>query len=269
MPSSPSNAAQVLLLAPADATALTPETAAAREDDIVVPDGPAPRRATVFALLLSLILHAGAGVLLWHWTAELTPAPERPALEVRLRAGGGNPVPAPLADQPPAPPAPVATVPKPQRPPAPLPSEHPPEVAKTATTPAAPPAAPSQPEPVAPSPDTRPEHAESGTDVLMPPLDPLVDTATVRVLDWLAQHRRYPGAARRARLQGTVEVVVVLMPDGRLVNQRIAQSSGHSILDKAALDLLRRASPVPMSAFFTGEARQLELRLPIIYRLSI
>ncbi|WP_257388866.1 energy transducer TonB [Tahibacter caeni] len=113
------------------------------------------------------------------------------------------------------------------------------------------------------------ETERNGTDVLTPPVDPLVNSATVRVLEWLAQHRRYPGPARRARLQGTVEVIVVLMPDGRLVDQRIAQSSGHAILDKAALDLLRRASPVPASAFFTGEARQLELRLPIIYRLSI
>lgn len=269
MPSSPSNTAQVLLLAPAGVLASAPEAAATQESPVIVPTGPAPRHATAFALLLSLALHLGAGVLLWHWTAELMPAPERPALQVRLRAGGGNPVPAPLADHPPAPPAPVAAAPKPHRPLAPLRSAHPPEVAKTATTPAAAPAAPSQPEPTVPSPDTRPELVDSGTDVLTPPLDPVIDTATVRVLDWLAQHRRYPGAARRARLQGTVEVVVVLMPDGRLVNQRIAQSSGHSILDKAALDLLRRASPVPMSAFFTGEARQLELRLPIIYRLSI
>ncbi len=90
--------------------------------------------------------------------------------------------------------------------------------------------------------------------MVTPPVDPMVDTATVHVLEWLAQLRPYPGSARREQLQGTVEVVVVLVPDGRLVNQRIAQGSGHAILDKAALDPLRRASPVPMSAFFTGEA---------------
>lgn len=270
MPSSPSNAAQVLLLAPPDAISIAPEAAPAQEDDIVVPASPAPRRSALFALMLSLALHAGVGALLWQWTAELTPTPERPVLQVRLRAGGGEPAPAPLVDQPPAPPAPMAATPKPQRPPTALPAPHPPEPAKTATLPAAPPVVASRdPEPVAPTPQARPDLAESGTDVVTPPLDPLVDTATVRVLEWLAQHRRYPGPARRARLQGTVEVVVVLMPDGRLVDQRIAQSSGHAILDKAALDLLRRASPVPMSAFFTGEARQLELRLPIIYRLSI
>lgn len=244
------------------------------DDDIVVPPGSAPRRSALFALLLSLALHAGAVALLWQWTAELTPIPERPVLQVRLRAGGGEPAPTPLAEQPPAPLAALAPTPKPLRPPTHAPAPQPPEPAKTATTPAAPPVVaaltpPPEPAPVAPTPQAAPDPVQSGTDVVTPPLDPLVDTATVRVLEWLAQHRRYPGPARRARLQGTVEVVVVLMPDGRLVDQRIAQSSGHAILDKAALDLLRRASPVPMSAFFTGEARQLELRLPIIYRLSI
>lgn len=270
MPSSPANAAQVLLLASPDATSVEPAAILDAEDDIVVPPGGASRRSPLLALLLSLALHAGAGALLWQWTAELTPSPERPALQISLRAGGGEPAPAPLADRPPAPPVPLAAAPVPPRPAPPAPAPLPPDPAKTAILPAAPPVVAShEPGPAAPTPQAVPDVVQSGTEVVTPPVDPLVDTATVRVLEWLAQHRRYPGSARRERLQGTVEVVVVLMPDGRLVNQRIAQSSGHAILDKAALDLLRRASPVPMSAFFTGEARQLELRLPIIYRLSI
>lgn len=270
MPSTPANAAQVLLLAPPEAVLAA--SGVAYEDDIVVPPGPASRRSTIFAVVLSLALHAGALALVWHWAAELKPMPERPVLQVRLRAGGGAPAPAPHLQPPPAPPEPVAAAPKPNRPPAQIPAPPPTESAKTATLPAAPPVVVAQeprPELIAPTPQIAPDATQSGTDVVTPPVDPMVDTATVHVLEWLAQHRRYPGSARRERLQGTVEVVVVLMPDGRLVNQRIAQSSGHAILDKAALDLLRRASPVPMSAFFTGEARQLELRLPIIYRLSI
>ncbi|HSX62406.1 MAG TPA: TonB family protein [Tahibacter sp.] len=270
MPSSPSNAAQVLLLAPSEAASAAVVATPGGEDELLVPAGPAPRRPALFALLLSLALHVLAGALLWQWTTDIAPKPESPVLQVRLRAGGGKPAPAPLADQPPAPPAPVAATPKPQRLPAPVPAPPPSERAKTATLPTAPPVVASQePAPVVPASTATTQADTSGTDVVTPPEDPLVNTATMRVLEWLAQHRRYPGPARRARLQGTVEIVVVLMPDGRLVDQRIAQSSGHAILDKAALDLLRRASPVPVSAFFTGEARQLELRLPIIYRLSI
>ena len=269
MPSTPSTAAQVLLLAPPAAPLLAVPDDAAVDDCIVVPIVAAPRRPAVFAVLVSLALHALVGVALWQWTAELQPAPDSPVLQVRLRAGGGTAAPVALADPPPALPAPAAARPAPPRPPTPSAPRRT-EPAKTATLPAPAPAVASRdPEPVLPTAPDPVVTEQPGTAVVTPPVDPLVNTATLRVLEWLAQHRRYPGPARRAKLQGTVEIVVVLMPDGRLVDQRIAQSSGHAILDKAALDLLRRASPVPTSAFFTGEARQLELRLPIIYRLSI
>ncbi|MBL8299276.1 MAG: energy transducer TonB [Rhodanobacteraceae bacterium] len=271
MPSSPANSAPFLLLAPAEAASIAPLAGPEQDSDVVIPDAPASRRSALFALLLSLTLHGLAGAVLWRWSTESTPVPERPVLQIRLRAGGVEATPAAQADQPAAAPTNVATAPVPQRRPAALPAPHPPEPAKTAIAPTVPPALVALPEreSATQASPAQPDLSEIGTDVVTPPEDPLVNTATVRVLEWLAQHRRYPGPARRARLQGTVEVVVVLMPDGRLVDQRIAHSSGHDILDKAALDLLRRASPVPMSAFFTGGARQLELRLPIIYRLSI
>lgn len=270
MPSSSSTAAQVLLLAPSDAALLAPADADAVDECILVPMATAPRRPAFFALLVSLLLHALVGVALWQWTRELQPAPDSPVLQIRLRAGGGKPATPVIVDQPPAPVAPLAAAPAPPRPPIQQPAPLPPEPAKTATLPIpAPVLASQEPEPILPASTSPADIEQAGTAVLKPPIDPLVNTATVRVLEWLAQHRRYPGPARRAKLQGTVEIVVVLMPDGRLVDQRIAQSSGHAILDKAALDLLRRASPVPASAFFTGEARRLELRLPIIYRLSI
>lgn len=267
MPSPSANAAQVLLLAPSDAALTAPAAVEPYEDDIVVPPGSSSRRSGFFAFLLSVLLHAAIGLLLWQWTAELLPTPDSPVLQVRLRAGGSVSAPPVAMDLPPAPPAPVAAVPQPRRPAAPVPALQPSEPAKTAIVPTAPPVVASQE--IEPAPPITAAAQRNGTEVVTPAADPLVNSATLHVLDWLAQHRRYPAPARRARLQGTVEIVVLLMPDGRLVGQRIAQSSGHAVLDKAALELLRRASPVPTSAFFTGEARQLELRLPIIYRLSI
>lgn len=265
MPSTSSNAAHVLLLAPSDVPVLaSPEPAAD-----ALPLAPA-RRAhprAAYALALSLALHALIALLFWQWTSTFVPAPESPLLQVRLSSGVSKPQPIPAAPQRVAAPAPTprATAAKPPRAPAPVAAE--PRNTATSVQPAPVTAAaqtlPAEPAPPLPAlPDT------PGTP-LAEETDPLVDTATLRVLDWLAQHRRYPGPARRARLQGTVEVMVVLMPDGRLIDQRIVQSSGHAVLDKAALDLLRRASPVPATAFFTGAARRLELRLPIVYRLSI
>jgi len=87
------------------------------------------------------------------------------------------------------------------------------------------------------------------------------------ILDWLAHYRDYPLAARRARLQGVVQVSATLMPDGRLLDGRIERSSGHRLLDRAALDLLERASPVPVLEGF--QSVRVELHLPIAYRMSL
>ena len=48
----------------------------------------------------------------------------------------------------------------------------------------------------------------------------------------------YPRLAERARLEGTVQVRLIVEPDGRVSDIRIAKSSGHDILDRAALDAL-------------------------------
>lgn len=269
MPSTSSNAAHVLLYASPEATAATAHNASPD------PVTPAPQfsartehplRPGLLSLGFSLLLHGLGALALWQWIADFQPSPERPTLQVSLRSGGAMPAPTTIAEpaQPVAAPAPATPRPRP----APAPPR---ELAKTATSPAPIPVPASLPEPLAlAAPAAAPQQPaiEAGLPVT-PIADTLVNTTTLRVLEWLAQHRRYPASARRARLQGTVEIVVVLMPDGRLVNQRIAQSSGHAVLDKAAMELLRRASPLPSSAFFTGEARQLELRLPIVYRLSI
>lgn len=86
----------------------------------------------------------------------------------------------------------------------------------------------------------------------------------LRVVDWLARYRTYPLEARRARIEGVVQLRVTLMSDGRLVDARVEQSSGHLVLDRAALELLARASPLPDEFASVG---QVDLQLPIVYRM--
>ncbi|HZP65700.1 MAG TPA: TonB family protein [Rudaea sp.] len=88
----------------------------------------------------------------------------------------------------------------------------------------------------------------------------------LRVLEWLSRYRTYPLAARRAHIEGVVQLRVTLLPDGRLVDAHVEQSSGHPMLDQAALDLLARASPLP-SDFGSARSGQIELQLPIVYRM--
>jgi len=102
------------------------------------------------------------------------------------------------------------------------------------------------------------------SDVLPPPPGTL--PIDVRVLDWLKQYRTYPLAARRARIEGVVQLRVTLLPDGRLVDARVERSSGHALLDQAALELLTHAAPLP-SDFGGARSSQIELQLPIVYRM--
>jgi protein TonB len=61
----------------------------------------------------------------------------------------------------------------------------------------------------------------------------------------LEHHKRYPQAARRLRLQGSVGVRFFLDRAGRVIRAEIAKSSGSPILDEEALATLKRASPLP------------------------
>jgi periplasmic protein TonB len=71
----------------------------------------------------------------------------------------------------------------------------------------------------------------------------------VRFQQTLMRHierfQRYPSAARRDRLEGTVQVAFVMGRDGKILDAWIRSSSGQALLDKEAVDALRRAEPLP------------------------
>lgn len=66
-----------------------------------------------------------------------------------------------------------------------------------------------------------------------------------KVLAWINRHKRYPRGARSRREEGLVQVSFAINASGSVVSARVARSSGNAELDKAALDMLHRASPVP------------------------
>ena len=55
----------------------------------------------------------------------------------------------------------------------------------------------------------------------------------------------YPAAARRRGIEGSPKVTFEIDPDGRVTNATIATSCGNVQLDKAALETVRRAAPLP------------------------
>jgi protein TonB len=77
---------------------------------------------------------------------------------------------------------------------------------------------------------------------------------------------RYPRGARRRGEQGTVELEIVVRPDGTLGAVTLAGSSSHPALDDAALAAARRVAAEP---FPPGLApRLLRVRLPVVFRLE-
>ena len=61
----------------------------------------------------------------------------------------------------------------------------------------------------------------------------------------LEKYRRYPAAARARGAQGVVKVTFRMNRAGRLLSSQIERSSGSSTLDRAAIDTLKRAQPLP------------------------
>ena len=75
------------------------------------------------------------------------------------------------------------------------------------------------------------------------------DRATLEFSNTLLRHiakfQRYPKAAERQRLQGTVHAIFSVSRDGKVLGAWIKTSSGQAVLDQAAIDTIRRAQPMP------------------------
>ncbi len=69
----------------------------------------------------------------------------------------------------------------------------------------------------------------------------------------------YPERARRAKLYGDILMVVTLLPDGSVENIEIVSSSGHSILDQAAITTVRLAAPFAAFPQRMSEWHKLEI----------
>jgi protein TonB len=70
------------------------------------------------------------------------------------------------------------------------------------------------------------------------------------VEDWRIKVERignlnYPEAARREKIYGKLQLTVTILPNGNVESIEISRSSGHSILDAAAMRIVKLASPFP------------------------
>ncbi len=157
--------------------------------------------------------------------------------------------------------------------------------AETPIEPHAPQLAPVPPEAAAPPASEPSSHSLAPQHVLETATTPAQvasltpSTATTPVArkpdyGWLADtllHRiealkRYPASARLDRLEGRVIVRIVIEEDGQIASVAIAKSSGHDVLDQAALETLREASPIALTRPL--EKSPVTIQIPLSYRLG-
>ena len=164
--------------------------------------------------------------------------------------------------------------------PAEAPGEIPAEVAAAAQ---APPDAAGLPAPPRYPPSPSPPQAEGGAPDLVDPPEPAprppaaagmpappnagaAEDYHARLRAWLERHKRYPRRARRRREQGVVVLRFVADRMGAVLDLEIEETSGHPLLDEAALDMVRRAQPLPEMPPVMRESRAEHL-LPVRFAL--
>lgn len=191
-------------------------------------------------LSIALLLHACAGgALLVGWSFTASPALREPLTVIDLAAPASPPQPEREAEKD-----------------APEPVEESDPVPAKAVTVEAPPAAIALAPPLPASvpvadPQPRPPQAESAAPkaIEAPPAETVSSNAKdsweSRVLARLASRKRYPATARARRDQGVVWVRITIDRQGRVLGVALAQGSGSGALDREAIALPQRVSPLP------------------------
>ncbi len=78
----------------------------------------------------------------------------------------------------------------------------------------------------------------------------------------ILSEKAYPAVARKRGMEGIVHLMVSLDPEGELIEVKVIRSSGHRVLDRAAIVLIRRVVP-----YEHGLGQSLTIEIPIRYSL--
>lgn len=119
------------------------------------------------------------------------------------------------------------------------------------------------------TPDHSPSHSEAHDKALgaapagpAPSQQPRATPSWATINQVVRQHVVYPALARRRGFQGQATVAFRVIPGGRVDQLQVVESSGHSLLDAAALEAVSRSVPLPISAEAT------RIVLPIVFSLQ-
>jgi protein TonB len=83
----------------------------------------------------------------------------------------------------------------------------------------------------------------------------------------IKRYQKYPPLAQRRGWEGTAEVLLQIAADGKVSSITLGKSSGRSVLDDEALNMVRRASPLPQAPQ-NLRGRELTVTVPIVFKLQ-
>ena len=132
--------------------------------------------------------------------------------------------------------------------------------------------APSAPAPAradsAPPANPAPQEAPVQTAKAVPGTDVKADHRWLAESLWrrVAELKRYPSSARLNGQEGKVILKAVIRSDGHLAEVSVQKSSGHQILDAAAMEAVKLACPLHMKHAI-GKP-EIVVSLPIVYSLA-
>jgi len=88
------------------------------------------------------------------------------------------------------------------------------------------------------------------------------------LVEHLNKYKAYPVGPRLAGIEGINRLRFVVDADGNVVSYELVQSSGNADLDRATLEMIRRAQPLPKPpAELMGDG-PIEIIAPFIYSLA-
>jgi protein TonB len=102
------------------------------------------------------------------------------------------------------------------------------------------------PKPKAFSPaDAPPSNVMSAPSAASGPADDVAAKFQQALLRHVARYQHYPNAARSLHLEGKVDTQFSMARDGTLLGVWVRTSSGQAVLDKEAIETIRRSQPLP------------------------
>lgn len=231
------------------------------------------------SLLVILGLHVVIGLWMMFWTVKAQPLELPPAaMMIEL-----EPLPAPA----PAPTPPPAQAPEPEPEPQPKLVEAPkPQIVLPPKPKPKPKPLPPKPKPPEPKP-VKPQETESVKESIAPANEkpsetkpaaqqlaaPSVPSAAERtwqseLFNHLARYKRYPEDARRRGIKGTNKLRFVVDANGMVLSYSLVDKAGSASLDRATLQTIRRAQPLPKPPAELLKNGTLEIVAPFSYSLE-